>query len=199
MESEREDSPRAGGAGGSAVPGLWPLWSGWVEWIVQWQQAWASVWLAWPGARGVRSPAPLFWRSGVAVPVTEDRRGPVAGDASAEAPRVPAMMRLPRLGCVGPADLDGMAAFVTPPTTAVGDPTSTMGKITLPTVPRKAAVKAPDTSAIAKGVAKVGAKGAGKAAAPAAKTPSTAAADKKPARKAPAGKVAAKPARPAKA
>lgn len=113
MNIEHEDAgPQAGAFGWPMMPALWPAWTGWMAWVYQWQQAWTGALTAWPGLSGVRPTLPLLWDPGFLMPRVDARITPVVSEEGSEAARVSMMMRMPRYGCVGPADLVAVEAFI---------------------------------------------------------------------------------------
>lgn len=108
----QQDSPQGGFPSWPAVPAPWSAWSGWMAWVAQWQQAWMSVLGAWPGLNGVRPTLPLLWDPGFLMPRVDARITPVTSDEGREAARLSMMMRMPRFGCLGPADLVAVEAFI---------------------------------------------------------------------------------------
>lgn len=116
VNDERKDGGLfAGGVPWPATPGLMslmPVWSGWLAWWSEWQRTWMGAMGAWPGLNGVRPTLPLLWDPGFLMPRVDARITPVVSDAGNEAARVSMTLRMPRYGCLGPADLVAVEAFV---------------------------------------------------------------------------------------
>lgn len=94
------------------LAGPWQWWSPWVELMTRWQAAWLSALGAWPGVNGTRPTLPLLWDPGLLMPRVDARITPVVSEQGNEAARVSMLVRMPRFGCVGPADLVAVEAFV---------------------------------------------------------------------------------------
>lgn len=90
----------------------WPWWSGWLAWVSQWQGAWLKAFGGLAGVSGSRPTLPMLWDPAFLMPRVDARITPVVSDDGNEAARVSMMMRLPRFGCLGPADLVAVEAFV---------------------------------------------------------------------------------------
>lgn len=124
----------------------WPWWNGWLGWISQWQGAWFQALGGLAGVSGARPTLPMLWDPGFLMPRIDARITPVVSEEGNEAARVSMMMRLPRFGCVGPADLVAVEAFVArrPDPTALNDlahpsqsvtPLPAQGAVALPATP----------------------------------------------------------------
>jgi hypothetical protein len=97
-------------------------WNTWLAMAAEWQAQWLQAWLGGgllanargplPGLSAGRPTVPLLWDPGFFLPRVDARVTPVATGNGDDAARVSMMIRLPRFGCVGPADVLAVEAFV---------------------------------------------------------------------------------------
>lgn len=147
MESKREERPLTGISSWQAISGPWSAWapmSAWSSWmgmLTQWQRAWMDVWFTWPGLNGMQPKVPGVWQSSASMTRPAAQAPSIDGEQIPVATQASATVRMPRLGCVGPADLADLESVIAP-REAVPVPAKTVSEQNPAKVARKPAAKA---------------------------------------------------------
>lgn len=147
MESKRDERPLTDISSWQAMSGPWSAWtpmSAWSSWmgmLTQWQRAWMDVWFTWPGLNGMQPKVPDAWKFSASMTRPAARAPSIDGEQIPVATQASATVRMPRLGCVGPADLAGLESVIAP-REAVPVPAKTVSEQSPAKVARKPAAKA---------------------------------------------------------